>query len=186
MEEGRSHQDFWHTAIPWGGLLNYTEGLYNYILIHSCFRPDKRILSISFCLIHTIINQMCPCSSSPGFEGLLWIGWGSPEGVRDWGMTDWSQMLQKLKCKSLYTCATCSVSQTSSFTTSTTGHLGHFCLYKISQTAMILGISRFMKYESHNKAIKQLKNCLAWLQVCKIPCIENILVLFLTIVRNAY
>lgn len=93
MEEGRSHQDFWHTAIPWGGLLNYTEGLYNYILIHLCLRPDKRILSISFWLIHTIINQIS-LLLPPSFEGLL-IGWGSPEGVRDWDMTDWLQMLGK-------------------------------------------------------------------------------------------
>lgn len=155
MEEGRSHQDFWHTAIPWGGLLNYTEGLYNYILIHLCLRPDKRILSISFCLIHTIINQMCPSSSSPEFEGLLWIGWGSPEGVRDWGMTDWSQMLQKLKCKSVYMCKVLSVSDELVYSKQNIGHLGRFCLYKISWTAMILGISRFMKYESH-KAIKHV------------------------------
>lgn len=100
------------------GLLNYTEGLYNYILIHLCLRPDKRILSISFWLIHTIINQIS-LLLPPSFEGLL-IGWGSPEGVRDWDMTDWLQMLGKWKSKSLYTCARCSVSQTSRFTTSNT------------------------------------------------------------------
>lgn len=153
MEEGRSHQDFWHTAIPWGGLLNYTEGLYNYILIHLCLRPDKRILSISFWLIHTIINQIS-LLLPPSFEGLL-IGWGSPEGVRDWGMTDWSQMLQKLKCKSVYMCKVLSVSDELVYSKQNIGHLGRFCLYKISWTAMILGISRFMKYESH-KAIKHV------------------------------
>ena len=91
-------------------MLHYTGGLYNYILIHSCFWPDKRILSISFCLIHTIINQTCLSSSPP--LPLLWVlgsavdglgvprgGWGSPEGVRN--VMDWSQMLQKCKCKSL-------------------------------------------------------------------------------------
>lgn len=83
-------------------LLHYTEGLYNYILIHSCFGPDKRILSISFCLIHTIINQMWPPSPRHPLSWVLGSAadrLGSPEGVRD--MTDRSQMPLKLKCKSL-------------------------------------------------------------------------------------
>lgn len=68
------------------GCLHYTEGLYNYILIHSCFGPDKRILSISFCLIHTIINQMCPPppqtppSASLGFWGTAADRLGVPRG----------------------------------------------------------------------------------------------------------
>lgn len=87
VEEGAiitssSHLGFWRLVIR-----SQAAALYNYILIHSCFWPDKRILSISFCLIHTIINQTCPPTTtlhptlpSPVFWGSAADRLGVPRG----------------------------------------------------------------------------------------------------------